>query len=95
MKAFATILFSLALISCGQKATEGENTKIEGAKPPVEKTTDGKIDVAILASKTDPVCDMDVSSGPADTATYKGKVYGFCGTGCKEEFVKNPEEALK
>lgn len=95
MKTFATILFSLALISCGQKTKEGENTKIEGAKPPMEKTADSKIDVAILASKIDPVCDMDVSGGVADTATYKGKVYGFCGTGCKEEFVKNPEEALK
>lgn len=88
-------MFSLALISCGQKATEGKNTKVEGAKPPVEKVADGKIDVAILASKIDPVCEMDVSAGVADTATYQGKVYGFCGTGCKEEFVKKPTDYIK
>jgi len=27
-----------------------------------------------------------------DTAVYEGKVYGFCGTGCKDEFVKSPTQ---
>ena len=30
----------------------------------------------------------------ADTLTYQGKLYGFCGTGCKEEFIKNPGQYL-
>jgi YHS domain-containing protein len=38
---------------------------------------------------------MDVTSGVADTASYKGKLYGFCGTGCKEEFVKKPTDFIK
>ena len=95
MKAFVTILFSLALISCAQKAKEGENTKIEGTKPPVEKSAALKYDAATFATNIDPVCEMDISAGVADTATYKGKIYGFCGTGCKEEFVKKPADFIK
>ena len=46
------------------------------------------------ASKTDPVCGMPVTAGIEDTLNYKGKRYGFCSTGCKEEFVKNPKAYL-
>jgi YHS domain-containing protein len=35
------------------------------------------------------VCGMNVTAGVADTANYKGKVYGFCSTGCKVEFKRN------
>lgn len=97
MKALAFIAACLLMVSCGQQQkTEGESKKIEGQKPPMAKGGDKLvIDMSILASKTDPVCEMDVSSGVADTATYKGKVYGFCGTGCKEEFVKKPADFIK
>jgi len=37
---------------------------------------------------------MPVSAGVNDTAHYKGKVYGFCATECKNEFLKNPEGYL-
>jgi YHS domain-containing protein len=97
MKALAFIAACFMIISCGQKGEpKTENTKIEGQKPPMAKD-DGnlKMDASLLASKTDPVCEMDISSGFADTATYKGKLYGFCGTGCKEEFVKKPTEYIK
>lgn len=49
----------------------------------------------LLASKKDPVCNMPVSGGIADTASYEGKLYGFCATGCKEAFVKKPADYLK
>ncbi|UPT67809.1 MAG: YHS domain-containing protein [Sphingobacteriales bacterium JAD_PAG50586_3] len=98
MKALAFIAACLLMVSCGQQQNkaEGETTKIEGQKPPMAKEGDKlAIDVSILASKIDPVCEMDVSKGVADTANYKGKVYGFCGTGCKEEFVKKPTDFIK
>ncbi|MBZ4190538.1 DJ-1/PfpI family protein [Niabella beijingensis] len=38
----------------------------------------------------DLVCGMPVTAGVADTAHYKGKVYGFCSKGCKDAFVKDP-----
>lgn len=40
----------------------------------------------------DPVCGMPVRMGVGDTAHYKGKLYGFCSTECKDEFEKNPEQ---
>jgi putative intracellular protease/amidase/YHS domain-containing protein len=61
---------------------------------------DGGMDAALHPEKTfknmkfdnskDFVCGMPVKAGIADTANYKGKVYGFCSTGCKDEFKKNP-----
>ncbi len=49
--------------------------------------------VALDADK-DFVCGMPVKGHTADTAHYKGKVYGFCAKECKDEFVKNPESFL-
>lgn len=45
-------------------------------------------------NKRDFICNMPVTAGVADTAQYKGKVYGFCSTGCKDEFKKNPASYL-
>jgi len=45
-------------------------------------------------NKKDFICGMPVTAGVADTANYKGKVYGFCSTSCKNEFKKNPESYL-
>jgi YHS domain-containing protein len=45
-------------------------------------------------NKTDYSCGMPVSAGVADTAHYKGKVYGFCSAECKAEFLSKPEEYL-
>ena len=45
-------------------------------------------------NKKDFICGMPVTAGVADTANYKGKVYGFCATECKEEFTKNPASYL-
>jgi len=45
-------------------------------------------------NKKDFICEMPVTAGVSDTAQYKGKVYGFCATECKEEFLKNPEQYL-
>jgi YHS domain-containing protein len=44
----------------------------------------------MLDSKKDLVCGMPASAGIADTAHYKGKVYGFCSKECKDEFEKAP-----
>jgi YHS domain-containing protein len=48
----------------------------------------------MLDSKKDLVCGMPASAGIADTAHYKGKVYGFCSKECKDEFVKAPSKYL-
>ncbi len=48
-----------------------------------------------FASKNDPVCGMPLRIGIEDTMHYKGKIYGFCASGCKEEFVKDPKSYLE
>jgi YHS domain-containing protein len=88
-------LFFIATLSLLAGCAEQGNKKVEGKMPPTEKTSGIKVEAALLAQKTDPVCDMDVTKEQADTATYNGKLYGFCGTGCKEEFLKAPQDYLK
>ena len=44
----------------------------------------------VLAINKDLVYGMLIRAGVADTAHYKGKVYGFCAKECKEAFVKAP-----
>lgn len=42
------------------------------------------------AGDQDPVCEMKVDQTVEDTLHYGGKIYGFCGTSCKETFHENP-----
>lgn len=62
-----------------------------------EPISDSKniIPISILSDTKDHVCGMTIQEGAiADTFTYNGKVYGFCATGCKDEFSKNPEKYI-
>jgi len=46
--------------------------------------------------ETDPVCGMKVEPVNAKfKALYKGKVYYFCSSACKEEFEKRPDYYLQ
>jgi len=47
-----------------------------------------------FASKMDLACGMLLTAGIQDTAHYKGKIYGFCSTDCKNDFLKTPEAFL-
>lgn len=42
----------------------------------------------------DPICEMKTTGHISDTIHYESKIYGFCSTGCKEEFAKNPKDYL-
>jgi YHS domain-containing protein len=59
---------------------------------PVDSTK--SYDIALVNNKKDPSCGMPVTAGIADTAHYKDKVLGFCGTECKNEFKKNPDALI-
>ena len=53
------------------------------------------VNVADLAAKIDPVCDMHLEEhGVSATALYEGKTYGFCSAYCKGEFEKEPAKYL-
>lgn len=45
-------------------------------------------------SPEDLSCGMPLTAGVGDTAHYKGKVYGFCSTECKNEFKRDPESYI-
>lgn len=45
--------------------------------------------------KVDPVCLMPVTAGIADTCLYRNKIYGFCSSGCKQQFYEHPDDYLK
>ena len=92
MKLHKILLFCIAtlLLSSCDNMFKGET---KSTAPAPKKTID--IPVASLAIKSDPVCGMTMKQGEiADTAIYQGKVYGFCGSGCKDEFVKAPNQYL-
>ena len=44
---------------------------------------------------TDRVCGMNVDERTAShRLTYRGETYVFCSEGCREEFLRHPEEYL-
>jgi YHS domain-containing protein len=77
---------ALLLASCNT-GTKTETTTTTSPAP--------EIKVADLSANKDYVCGMELADGGvADTAQYDGKVYGFCATECKQEFLKNPGQYL-
>lgn len=42
------------------------------------------------ATVTDPVCGMDVAAGTGPWAAHAGRVWRFCGTGCRDAFAADP-----
>ncbi len=75
-------------IGCNQKPAATEEKK--------EMTTTESamvnVKVADLVNDKDLRCGMTVEDGSiADTASYEGKLYGFCSKECKADFVKDPQ----
>ncbi|WP_037352339.1 YHS domain-containing protein [Sediminibacterium salmoneum] len=92
----AMLLFILG--SCNEapaeKVTENEMAPVKhGASMEHHSTNDSaaKYTPEMVANKRDFICGMPVTAGIADTAHYDGKVYGFCASECKAEFLQNPQ----
>jgi len=86
----ANVMLILALSACNQKVEQKTDT---GTAAPERKKMEVKL--TDLASAKDFVCGMPVEEGGiADTASYEGKLYGFCSAECKAEFAKNPSSYL-
>lgn len=84
----AITILSIISISCGEKK-EVEVKKADDKMMHAAHNLDVKVD-----NKFDPICEMETADHVSDTIHYQGKVYGFCSSGCKEEFAKNPEQYL-
>jgi YHS domain-containing protein len=90
MKNISSIVLIAAAFSCNQPKsviTEKE-METDTAVKDSAKNSLAKLDFAV---KKDLSCGMPVSAGVSDTATYKGKLYGFCAKECKEDFLRDPE----
>ena len=89
MNKLLLIICITTLWSCNKKEsnTVKEATTVIEPKNPLNKLKyDNKIDF---------YCKMDITKyGVSDTTHYKGKLYGFCSTICKHEFLMKPEEYL-
>lgn len=80
----------VAIAACNSKQAEPakethDDTAVAAANP---------LDSIVVANKKDPICTMPTKNHVNDTTTYEGKVFGFCSTECKEEFLKKPKEYL-
>ena len=89
------VCLSIGIFSC----TENNTTK--AVQPAIQTNKDSlaqetiKIDTALLANRTDPYCEMKIMPNEiADTAIYKGKIFGFCSKECKTFFSQNPKNYL-
>ena len=76
---FLLALLALFLIvGCGNSHQDESAKKIE-------------LTLQQLSATVDPVCKMSLEQHViSDTTTYEGKLYGFCSSGCKEDFLKDP-----
>ena len=74
----------------------GADSPLSVVKHDSIKTASAKrIQGIVFSAKKDLSCGMPLTAGVEDTATYKGKTYGFCSRECKEDFLKNPEVYIK
>ena len=92
------ITFSIVLMACGSenssKPATVDSTTNNSMDSSVNAAAEDSIisyDISLVDNKKDPTCGMPVTAGISDTAHYDNKVIGFCASGCKEEFLKNPK----
>ena len=84
------LVISILLAACGGHSQQ--EVTVNNTKDSVTEVAPANKFVNIdFASSKDLGCGMPLSAGVEDTAHYKGKIYGFCSTECKEDFLKDPE----
>ncbi len=96
-----TAMLLLVIASCNdtpkENVAENEMAPVKhGASMEHHASADSaaKYTPDMVANKRDFICGMPVTAGIADTAHYNGKVYGFCASECKAEFLQNPQAHL-
>ncbi|WP_380675678.1 XdhC family protein [Salinigranum sp. GCM10025319] len=81
----------LAELIAVRRTGDVETGSVVGADDSTDATDDSH-DTDDPETAVDPVCGMDVTVGEAAaTATHEGTTYHFCGEGCREAFVDDPE----
>jgi YHS domain-containing protein len=84
-----TAIAIMALGSCNNHTGKEGSDKMDASAKTVQ------IQLSDLATTQDLICGMKLEPGSiGDTVTYQGKIYGFCSSECKAEFVKDPQSHL-
>lgn len=86
---FLTLVVGSCHHPANQNTTQNKPVTIQN-----EPDIKSKVKETQLASKKDPVCGMPAYKFMKDTTLYKGKIYGFCGNGCKTDFLKKPTKFI-
>lgn len=94
MKTGIALVSILFLFACNSKQAE-QPIQVEAPELEMKAAQQLHIPKEMLASELDPVCQMSVAEAQADTFRHEGKLYGFCGPGCKDAFMENPASYLK
>lgn len=85
-----TGLLVVGLTSCNSNKQEQSQVQ-----PETRTVQNVNVTLDMLTTDKDLSCGMTLKNGMiADTAIYKGLLYGFCCEDCKNEFKKNPEAAI-
>ncbi|MFN8308364.1 MAG: YHS domain-containing protein [Chitinophagales bacterium] len=86
------VVFLSLAVAFLSACTNPEALKTSTTPVPEQKM---EVKLSALADNKDHVCGMELEQASLkDTATYEGKMYGFCNEGCKAEFVKDPKKYL-
>ncbi len=83
-----TALFAISVVSCKEEKHK-HDIEVKVVDENMSSATP-KLDVKV-ENRLDPICEMETIEHLSDTILYNGKVYGFCSSGCKETFAKNPD----
>lgn len=95
MKTFhitVAIISVLTFFACESNNQSPQEIEVKVATPHAMNMAE-KLDVAVV-NQLDPICQMKTADHLSDTITYKGHLYGFCSSGCKQTFSKNPENYI-
>ena len=97
-----TILVA-TLFSC-QSGSDNSSSKETDTSANSTMTTEGsansekddsvrhaQLNLLTVANRMDPVCGMPIMKGFDDTASYGGKLLGFCSKECRDDFQKKPD----
>lgn len=90
MEKLFLFFFVATFLSCNKKETNviKETSSLIEPENPLNKLK--------YNNTIDFYCKMDITKyGVSDTVSYKGKLYGFCSSICKQEFLIKPEEYLE
>ncbi len=91
-------LLPITVLILGLAACNNQESGSPSAPEKPEMGTETKnlnIPLSEFAVNKDLYCGMPLQAESiGDTANYEGKLYGFCATECKTEFLKNPQAYL-